>query len=314
MGATGKTPTRRGNGSSTLPASTKPLLTPQLWGPDTCQCLIHRGLEEFVYDWLPDPDGGLKQVERPRLAYPGLVYAWRKTEDGGWHPVGENPPDAGPKGHERPQLTIYLTHAQAVDLHVARFIRNPGGIVRWRRFYLFKYLPTWMRWPDLVRLMAMALQPHSRRCRVHQHLGETQELYDTIVEEVQRKSYAGEMAWRLANEVTDEDLLWLSLAPDPEEHAARTAVLERTAPRRKIRWDMGPDRQVIITFPPLGMLTSHMEELPPGGLRAIQLACDARFGQGRVEITQMAGSAALPARLRKMRAPARPGWRDRIGV
>lgn len=254
------------------------MLTLQLWSPDTCRCQVHEGVEEAVYAWLPDEDGEVKQVELPCL------------DD---------------EGNPRQKLKIYLTRAQAVDLHAARFIRGPGSTVRWRRFYLFRYLPlparSWLR--PMFHMMAAAIQPRSRLCRYHEHLGETQELYDTLREEQHRKNCAGEIAWKMVNQIADEDLQWMKLAYDAEESAARLAVLERVCPRRKIHWSMGEDRRVIISFPPAGMITAHMEEQSAGCLRMIQAACDDSFGGGRVEIFQ--GDRPFPG------GPPRMDWRPR---
>lgn len=252
-----------------------PLLTLQFWSPDTCKCQVHQGLEESVYDWLPDETGELKQVERPFL-------------------------DAD--GNPRPKLTVYLTRAQAVDLHTARFIRGPGNTVRWRRFYLFRYLPlSWRRaLRPLFHFMAGQLQTGSRRCVHHLHLGETQALYDTLREEQRRKNLSGELAWRMANEISQEDFQWVGLAYDDEESKTRMKVLEWVCPRHKIRWEMGPDREVVLTFPPVGMLTAHMEKLAARGLKTIQAACDDDFGPGRVVVVQ-AEPGPVPSRMEQLR-------------
>ena len=60
--------------------------------------------------------------------------------------------------------------------------------------------------------MAVSLQPRARQCIYHPHLGETQELYDTVMEENTRKNFALHFAWIVANDVSDEDLRWVVLA------------------------------------------------------------------------------------------------------
>ena len=217
------------------------MLTLQRWGPDTCGCRIHEGVEERSEDRPGDPQ----------------------------------------------KLKIYLPYTQVLDLHVARFIRSPQTTIRWPMTALIiGSLPLSIRgnvfFRPLIRFMAWSKQAKARQCLYHAHLGETQELYDTVVEENTRKNRALSIAWQIANDVSDEDLLWLYSAPNKRIAEARQKVLEKIIPLLEIKWGFERDRR---PFPhPLALSFPSYASIDWEQRNAIELRCAQNFGQGRVSI------------------------------
>ena len=175
--------------------------------------------------------------------------------------------------------TRYQTWEQAVEVHARCFIERPRNTVcyRWMPWLLAVAPEPWCR--PLFRRMVMRLQPRSKLCIIHKTLGFTPspELYRQVVMENTSKNIAQHIAWRLLNEISDEDIAWVNLAPTGRLRQERMGTLERRLTLNEIKWSLNfPERQVELLFP--AGLVSPVER------EAVSMLCHERLGQGRVMV------------------------------
>lgn len=188
---------------------------------------------------------------------------------------------------------VYLTHKEAVDLHTDRFIRRPANTVCWPFFRLFRYVsPTIrQRLRPLFHNMAHRLQARSRQCLYHEHMGETHDLYDTVHEENTRKNICQHLAWRIANDISNEDMAWLHSSPNQRIRESRQKVLEKVVPLMEIEWGFDRDGPVnqngSVSWKHPAVLGLHFPahaQVPWQKVDAVQAACNSRFPQGLVVV------------------------------
>ena len=178
----------------------------------------------------------------------------------------------------------YVTHAQAVQVHLAHFLARPQSTQRhiWGPFSI----PAWLRWRPVLKLLIQRLQPAARLCPAHLVLGYTGEMYETVRELNIRKNIACYLAWMVGNEVSDEDLQWVALgALEPILVAGRVST-ERMERMKSLSRVFPPDAVIWKVDDPTGAV--HLKYLRDWCSReladAIQEICDARFSAGRVAV------------------------------
>ncbi len=171
-------------------------------------------------------------------------------------------------------VTRYQTWEQAAAVHARCFMARPRNTVRRPGM---GYMPKWLRRYPLVHWLVKGLQPNSKLCLTHYYLGygPTTELYAQVLDENRRKNVMVNLAWMLINDISDEDLAWVNLAPTQLIRKARMQELERVIGIEEIRWRYTfPERQVVLVVPD--------DIAEPSCLEAIARGCAAQFGPGRV--------------------------------
>ncbi|MDZ4263760.1 MAG: hypothetical protein U1B30_15695 [Pseudomonadota bacterium] len=177
--------------------------------------------------------------------------------------------------------TQYQTWEQAVDVHTDCFIQRPYSTVhqRWMPWLLAALPEQWCR--PVFHWIIKRLQPRSKLCKTHYYLGYTPSiaLYDQVMLENTSKNIAQHIAWRILNDISDEDLAWVRLAPINSRLAEeRMAALERRIHLREIGWSFTfPERQVKLAFP-----ADMIFQQDPIALKAIRDMCEEKLGPGKV--------------------------------
>ncbi len=146
-------------------------------------------------------------------------------------------------------VTCYQTWEQATAVHARCFMARPLSTVRRPGMAL---MPRWTRRYPLVHWLVKGLQPKAKLCLTHYYLGygPTPELYAQVQGENQAKNVMVNLAWKLINDISDEDLAWVRLAPTQLIRQARMKELERVIAIEEIRWRYTfPEREVALVIP-----------------------------------------------------------------
>ena len=185
----------------------------------------------------------------------------------------------------------YVTHAEAVEIHVEHFLARPRSTRR--RIWWFVQIPIWLRWRPALELFIRRLQPAPKLCPDHMALGYTSKMYDTVRELNLRKNIACTLAWRVANGVNDEDLQWVRLGSVKPilrrdrvtlkpyvttEQEERMKSLSRVLPPDAVHWEIEQPQGVV-------RLKYLRDWFPQKMAGRIQATCNREFGRGRVIVT-----------------------------
>ena len=179
----------------------------------------------------------------------------------------------------------YVTHAQAVEVHLKHFLARPRTTRRhiWGPFNI----PIWLRWRLALYFLIKHLQPAARLCPAHRALGYTGEMYETVRELNIRKNIACYLAWMIGNDISEEDQQWVGLGSTKPiliagllttEQAERQASLSRVFPPSAVQWVVEQPSGVV-------WLEYLRDWLPLALAEAIQARCDREFGANRVVVT-----------------------------
>lgn len=247
------------------------LLYVQTWGPDTCECLVHQAGDQDA----PIPWQSWRQAkEIASVTVAGLdIYM----------PV--DPPALGQR------IMRYVTYQEAQQIHLAHYWARPASTNQ----QIWWQMPTksQMRKGRLPKSFIALVQPKAKLCRWHQHLGHTQEMYDTVDELNWRKNTSCWLAWKVGNSVSDEDLMWVAqgkTTPHPFKEPGTSRIFMRTEreqrmlglvtvfPLTAVSWKVNqPGDQVELEY--------LRDWLPSSGADAIQHVCDKKWGRDRVLVT-----------------------------
>ena len=137
------------------------------------------------------------------------------------------------------------------------------------------------------------VQPRPRLCQWHAHLGFTQEMYQVVKGLNDCKNISRWLAWKIGNNVSDEDLQWVLLGdtetPWPykepgtgriyisNEREQRMLGLVTVFPQDAVFWSVKQPGDFV-------QLHYLREWLPEEVADAIQATCDTQFGTGQVVV------------------------------
>ena len=185
----------------------------------------------------------------------------------------------------------YVTYEQAMEIHRWHFDERPGST----------NTQTWWQMParaarrrgDPPTPVIALVQPRPRLCQWHAHLGFTQAMYQTVKGLNDRKSEACWLAWKIGNNVSDEDLQWVLLGdaetPWPykepgtgrifmsTEREQRMLGLVTVFPQNTVFWSVKQPGDFV-------HLHYLREWLAEDTANAIQATCDAQWGPGKVVV------------------------------
>ena len=213
----------------------------QIWGPDTCDCLIHQAGDQDV------PDG--QRVMR------------------------------------------YVTYEEALNIHYWHFVEQPKST----------NVQTWWQMPARAARrrgepptpVIALVQSRPRLCQWHKHLGCTQEMYQTVKGLNDRKNISRWLAWKIGNNVSDEDLQWVLLGdaetpwPYKEPGTGRIFISTEREQRMLGLVSVFPQNAVFWTVKQPGDFV-HLhylrEWLAEDTADAIQAACDSQFAPGKIVV------------------------------
>lgn len=213
----------------------------QIWGFDTCGCLVHQAGDQDT----PDAERIMRYVTYEEAR---RIHAWHFDV--------------------RPESTNVQTWWQSPP----RAARRRGE-----------------PWEPITAL----IQPRPRLCQWHKHLGFTQEMYQTVKTLNNRKNDSRWLAWRIGNDVSDEDLQWVQLGntekpwPYKEPGTGRIYMSTEREERMKSLTTVFPQDAVFWSIKQPGdyVHLHHLRDwLLESTANAIQSACDATFGPGMVVV------------------------------
>ena len=186
----------------------------------------------------------------------------------------------------------YVTYKEAQEIHSWHFDEQSKST----------NVQTWWQIPnragrrrgDLPTPVIVLVQPRPRLCQWHAHLGFTQEMYQTVKGLNERKNAARWLAWKIGNNVSDEDLQWMLLGdaetpwPYKEPGTGRIFISTEREQRMLGLVTVFPQDAVFWSVKQPGDFV-HLhylrEWLAEDTADAIQATCDAQFGAGHVVVS-----------------------------
>lgn len=242
----------------------------QTWQPDTCDCLVHQaGDQDLPVPWQQVRESG--QMVTCLNTYMDMALNLK------------------PKANQR--IMRYVTYEEAQLIHLEHFRQRPKST----------NCQVWWQAPSRSQLrrgkrpkpVIALVQPRPRLCPWHEHLGFTQEMYDTMDELNWRKSTACWLAWKLGNGVSDESLMWVSLGntvPAPYKEAGTGRILMSTEREQRMASLVTVFPQTAVSWQ-VNQPGDHVELLylrdwlPQEQADAIQSACDHKWRTGQVVVS-----------------------------
>ena len=201
------------------------------------------------------------------------------------HEAGDQDAPAGQR------VMRYVTYEQAREIHCQHFYQRPGST----------NVQTWWQMPARAARrrgepptpVIALVQPRPRLCQWHAHLGFTQEMYQVVKGLNDCKNISRWLAWKIGNNVSDEDLQWVLLGdtetPWPykepgtgriyisNEREQRMLGLVTVFPQDAVFWSVKQPGDFV-------QLHYLREWLPEEVADAIQATCDTQFGTGQVVV------------------------------
>ena len=183
----------------------------------------------------------------------------------------------------------YVTYEEALEIHYWHFQEKPGSTNH----------QTWWQIPtraarrrgDMPAPIVVFRQPRPRLCQWHAHLGFTQEMYQVVAGLNECKNISRWLAWKIGNDVSDEDLQWVMLGdaekpwPYKEPGTGRIFISTEREQRMAGLTTVFPESAVFWSVTQPGDLV-HLhylrDWLSESTADAIQAACDAAFVPGKV--------------------------------
>ena len=255
------------------------MLYVQIWQPDTCPgqaqakgCLVHEAGDQD----LPSPPGSLRHGG--------------KIDTLSIHMASEPSANAGYR------VMRYVSYEEALEIHCDHFLARPES-TNIGKYPLSEFSKKQRRKMfssrSFLRGVISQVQPLPHLCADHVFLGYTQAMYDAVRERNQRKNIATWLAWKVGNDVSDEDLQWVALGDaeklilipglppciEPRvstEREERMRSLTRVFKLDDVRWSIAPGNIVKLSY--------LRDWLGPETGDVIQQTCDDKFGPGKVTV------------------------------
>lgn len=242
----------------------------QIWQPDTCECLVHQAGDQ---DFLASEASLYPADANGSVTIDSLNLNMNLGDTGG-------------------RVMRYVTYDEALEIHFQHFLARPYT-TNTGPYISLKQKRALLHHFSRLRRVIRQVQPQPRLCQDHAHIGYTQAMYDTVKELNQRKNLACWRAWQIGNNVTDEDLLWVSLGDarkpilvpglkglvEPRvstEREERMRSLSRIFKETDVLWEIAPGNVVKINY--------LRDWLPPETAAIVQDRCDQDFRPGKVVV------------------------------
>ena len=191
----------------------------------------------------------------------------------------------------RQRVMRYVTYEEALTIHYWHWDERPEST----------NVQTWWQMPNRAARrrgepptpVTVLKQPRPRLCQWHAHLGFTQEMYQVVKGLNDCKNDSCWLAWKIGNNVSDEDLQWVQLGdaeiPWPykepgtgrifisNEREQRMLGLVTVFPQNAVFWSVKQPGDYV-------HLHYLREWLAEDTADAIQAACNAKFGPDKVVV------------------------------